>query len=195
MGALKESNFAQYCGDRTAFSVQSEKEISNVMGLLQKNYGEEQDCTLTSMTALIQFYTQEKNIQSIYNNVEQIATKLGYKGNIGTNPLVVRTLMWTLFNKYKIKKLCCSCYLKSIGITIKLIKQLIDKNIPIILNLSADGRNYYKDHSVLIIGYREIKFTNNKKKFFLKIKDNWTKETVYIDYSKLNIICSINYAT
>ncbi len=194
MGALKESNFAQYCGGRTAFSIQSEKEISNVMGLLQRNYGEEQDCTLTSMTALIQFYTQERDIQSIYNNVEKVAAKLGYKGNIGTNPLVVRTLMWTLFNKYKIKKLCCSCYIKSVGITIKTIKQLIDKNIPIILNLSIDGRNYYKDHSVLIIGYKEIKLSNNKKMFFLKIKDNWTKETTYIDYSKLGMICSINYA-
>ena len=63
-----------------------------------------------------------------------------------------------------------------------------------ILNLSTDGRNYYKDHSVLIIGYREIKLSNNKKMFFLKIKDNWTKETTYIDYSKLSVICSINYA-
>lgn len=123
-----------------------------------------------------------------------MAIKLGYKGNIGTNPLVIRTLMWALFNEYKIKKSCCSCYLKGIGITIKLIKKLIDKNIPIILNLSVDGRDYYKDHSVLIIGYKEIKLSNNKKMFFLKIKDNWTKETTYIDYSKLGMICSINYA-
>lgn len=193
MGALKESNFAKYCGG-SSFSIIDENEIAGVLGLLQKNYGEEQDCTLTSMTALIQFYTKEK-VEDIYTEVEKVAKKLGYKGNVGTNPIVIRTLMWTLFNKFKIKKLCCSCYLKSVGFTIKFIKQLIKKDIPIILNLSTDGRNYYKNHSVLIVGYREIKSPNNKTMFFLKIKDNWTKETVYIDYSKLNMICSINYAT
>lgn len=191
MGALKENNLLQYCGP--GYTVKTEKEITNVLGLLQKNYGEEQDCTLTSMTALIQFLTKQE-VQSIYNDVEKTARKLGYKGNIGTNPLVVRTLMQSLFNKYKIKKLCGSSYLKGIGFTIKLIKQLVNKNIPIILNLSKDGRNYYQNHSVLIIGYKEIITKNNKTIFFLKIKDNWNKETTYIDYSKLNIISSINYA-
>ena len=146
---LTDHNLGQYCV--YPFSVKSEKEISNVLGLLQRNYGQDQDCTLTSMTALLLYYTKKNNVQDIYNEVERIATKLGYKGNIGTNPLVVRCLMQSVLKRYQIKKTCYSAYLKSIGYTIDLIKKIINKDVPIILNLSNDGRKYYKNHSVLII--------------------------------------------
>lgn len=189
---LTDHNLGQYCV--YPFSVKSEKEISNVLGLLQKNYGQDQDCTLTSMTALLLYYTKKDSVQDIYNEVERIATKLGYKGNIGTNPLVVRCLMQSVLKRYQIKKICYSAYLKSIGYTIDLIKKLINKDIPIILNLSNDGRKYYQNHSVLIVGYKEIVLSNKKTMFFLKVKDNWSKETSYIDYSKLSMISSINYA-
>ncbi len=189
---LTDYNLGQYCV--YPFSVKSEKEISNVLGLLQRNYGQDQDCTLTSMTALLLYYTKKNSVQDIYNEVERIATKLGYKGNIGTNPLVIRCLMQNVLKRYQIKKTCYSAYLKSIGYTIDLIKKLINKDVPIILNLSNDGRKYYQNHSVLIIGYKEIVLSNKKTMFFLKVKDNWSKETSYIDYSKLSMISSINYA-
>lgn len=189
---LTDRNLGQYCV--FPFSVKSEKEIPNVLGLLQRNYGQEQDCTLTSLTALILHYTKTSGVQDIYNEVERIATKLGYKGNIGTNPLVIRCLMQSLLKRYQIKKICYSGYLKSIGFTIDLIKKLINKDVPIILNLSNDGRKYYQNHSVLVIGYKEIALTKGKTMFFLKVKDNWNKETSYIDYSKLSMISSINYA-
>ncbi len=189
---LTDYNLGQYCV--YPFSVKSEKEISNVLGLLQRNYGQDQDCTLTSMTALLLYYTKKNSVQDIYNEIERIATKLGYKGNIGTNPLVIRCLMQSVLKRYQIKKTCYSAYLKSIGYTIDLIKKLINKDVPIILNLSNDGRKYYQNHSVLIIGYKEIVLSNKKTMFFLKVKDNWSKETSYIDYSKLSMISSINYA-
>lgn len=56
-----------------------------------------------------------------------------------------------------------------------------------LLNLWNDGRNYYKNHSVLIIGY---KITENND-FILTIYDNWYKHNSYIDYNKLSIISSI----
>ena len=189
---LTDHNFGQYCV--LPFSVKSEKEIENILGLLQRNYGQEQDCTLTSLTALLLHYTKKNGVQDIYHEVERIATKLGYKGNIGTNPLVIRCLMQSLLKRYQIKKTCYSGYLKSIGFTINSLKKLLDKDIPIILNLSDDGRKYYKNHSVLVIGYKEIVLSNKKTMFFLKVKDNWNKETSYIDYAKLSIISSINYA-
>lgn len=190
MGALKEGGLLQYCGPGT--TTKDNKTIANVLALLQKDYGEEQDCTLTSMTALMQYYTQ-KDIKELYANIEKTARKLGYRGNVGTNPLVIRTLMQTLCVKYHLKKTCYSCYLKGIGYTINLIKKLVNKNIPIILNLSKDGRNYYENHSVLIVGYKEI-IAPNKTYFLLKIQDNWNKEITYIDYAKLHMISSINYA-
>ena len=102
--------------------------------------------------------------------------------------------MQSLLKRYQIKKTCYSGYLKSISFTINSLKKLLDKDIPIILNLSDDGRKYYKNHSVLVIGYKEIVLSNKKTMFFLKVKDNWNKETSYIDYAKLSIISSINYA-
>jgi hypothetical protein len=52
------------------------------------------------MTALLLYYTKKNSVQDIYNEVERIATKLGYKGNIGTNPLVIRCLMQNVLKRY-----------------------------------------------------------------------------------------------
>ena len=49
-----------------------------------------------------------------------------------------------------------------------------------------DGLEYYKNHSVLIVGYLQ---TVDKK--MLVIYDNWFKSVSYIDYDKLSVISSI----
>ena len=168
------------------------KEIKEVMGLLQKDYGELQDCTLTSATAMLQYYTKD-NIWKIYHIVEQYAKKRGYKGDVGTNPIVIRYILLDLIKYYKLKKSAYSAYLKNLAFNFDSIKKLIDNNIPVILNISNDGRGYYKDHSVLIIGYEEYKTTNNQKIQLLKIKDNWDIQTSYLDFSKMSVFSSINY--
>ena len=38
----------------------SQKQLDNFVPLLQKDYGEANDCTLTSMTAIIFYITQQK---------------------------------------------------------------------------------------------------------------------------------------
>ena len=79
--------------------------------------------------------------------------------------------------------------MKGIGFNWDFIKGNLDYNdTPIILNLWKDGRNYYYNHTVLIIGYAE---SENKK--MLVVYDNWFKYICYIDYDKLSIICSIQY--
>ena len=58
----------------------------------------------------------------------------------------------------------------------------------------SDGRNYYSNHSVLIVGYREYPLNNSKKAIrFLIVQDNWNKNVSFIDYDKLSIVSSINY--
>ena len=51
-----------------------------------------------------------------------------------------------------------------------------------------DGRGYYKDHSVTIIGAEEY-----EQGRFLLVLDNWHETVSLIDYDKLWIISSINW--
>jgi len=55
-----------------------------------------------------------------------------------------------------------------------------------LLNMLNDGTGYYKGHTVLIIGYLEL-----KNDFLLIVLDNWNKDISYIDYNKLSTISSI----
>ena len=49
-----------------------------------------------------------------------------------------------------------------------------------------DGRKYYKNHTVTVIGYKKY-----KKAKILIVADNWHKEVCYIDYNKLSFISSL----
>ena len=55
-----------------------------------------------------------------------------------------------------------------------------------------DGRDIYKNHSVVVAGYQCYKI-DGKDVRLLAIYDNWAKEIRYIDYKKLSIISSIHY--
>jgi len=68
------------------------------------------------------------------------------------------------------------------------VKDIVSRDIPLVLNLWKDGRGYYKDHSVVIIGAEEY-----EKARFLLVLDNWHETVSLIDFDKLCIISSINY--
>ena len=55
-----------------------------------------------------------------------------------------------------------------------------------------DGRSFYKNHSIVVIGYNRYKIDNREIRI-LAIYDNWAKEVRYIDYERLSMISSINY--
>ena len=149
--------------------------------LLQKNYGLANDCTLTCLA----FVFGEK----YYGDIERIAKTLGYDGvNRGTNPLVIKTLMQRVMRLADVKGSAKSAYGKGIGFSWNTIKTLINGKHYVILNLWDDGRNYYHDHSVTIVGYAE--YAKNK---FLLVYDNWSDGVSYIDFDKLSFICSINF--
>ena len=163
------------------------KTIQKIPFLLQKDYGLPKDCTLTSFTTLLSWMLPDLEVQEIYNQVEYVAKKFGYNGvKSGTNPIVMRSILNSLFNIYGLKYKAFSRYLKNVCYSFNTIKKLIDENKPVVLNLHKDGRNYYSNHTVLISGYVE-----SDEYQMLAIHDNWASTTSYIDFKKLSMVSSI----
>lgn len=160
--------------------------LKNFTCLNQDRYGDSQDCTLTSITAIINFYTSGKyTIKDIYDNVVIIAKRYGYEGNKGTNPLYIKKIYDEVLHKY-VNSIARSKsrYLKYIGFTFDSVCSLIDKGIPVIMSLWRAG--IYKNHTITIIGY-------NKEKRYLIIADNWGVRSKTLEWGKISIISSINW--
>ena len=143
-----------------------------------------------SITTIISFYQPKIKIQDIYNIVEKIAQKYLYTSNRGTSFIFVNNILNKSLQYFNIQHQAQSAYLKNICYNFEEIKNSINNNLPVLLNISNDGRNYYKNHTVLIVGYYEL---NHIK--MLAVFDNWTTQMSYVDYNKLSIISSINYLT
>ena len=80
-----------------------EKYLKNFQCLNQNNYGEDNDCSLTSITACIYYLNKNKySIKDIYLTVEKIASKYGYTGIKGTSPLKNLILNYLII-KFKIE--------------------------------------------------------------------------------------------
>lgn len=173
------------------FDTISEQRISGIQPLLQENYGGDNDCTLTSITTILSWVTNQ-DPQSIYDTVEQIAKKYFYNAKTtGTIPLFIKGIMNKLAIKYNISAKCLSKYFKDVQFNYAGIKNKINKNVPVILNINNDGRNCYKNHSVLIVGYKEVMCGSQTVRLLL-VYDNWYDDISYIDYDMLKI-CSVNY--
>nr|DAT44793.1 MAG TPA: Staphopain peptidase C47 [Caudoviricetes sp.] len=157
------------------------RKVLPLVGLLQDDYGGEQDCTLTSMACI--FGAEH------YEEIEQIAKRYGYSANgSGTNPLTIRDIMRDVMKRLGVGGKARCAYGKRIGWTLERVKKILEGGAPVILNLWSDGRGYYRNHSVTISGVME--YENAK---FLLVLDNWNKTVSMIDYGKLSIISSINW--
>lgn len=182
---LYSANIEKYAG----FPIVSQpKLVPGISPLLQNDYGEANDCTLTSITCVIKWMKPGLDVNDIYNQVEATAKRFGYTGNHGTPSLVIKGIYQKIINAFGLKKKVHSRYLKDIGFGWNYIKKEIDEYQPVLLNLWKDGRDFYKNHSILIIGYLEI-----AEKRFLAVYDNWYKGISYVDYDKLSIISSIDF--
>ena len=149
--------------------------------LLQKDFGKAKGCTVTSLAFL---YGAER-----YPQIEKIAKRYGYNGDRhGTNPLRIKTIMQACSKQLGLGGVCRARYGKGIGYTYKRIKALIDSGAYVLLNLLDDGRGYYHDHTVTVIGYEEY-----ERGRFLTVFDNWNLDTCYVDFDKLSIISGINW--
>lgn len=157
------------------------RKLLPMTGLLQKNYGKAQDCTLTCMACI---FGEEH-----YSEIERIALKYGYDGDKrGTNPFMIRSIMRDVTRRLGLQGRCKSAYGKGVGWTWAKIKGLVSAGVPVILNMWDDGRKYYHDHSVTVIGVEEY-----EKAKFLLVLDNWHETISLIDYGKLCIVSSLNW--
>jgi len=161
--------------------------------LLQKDYGGANDCTLTSITAIIHYLSENQiDIQTIYNFVEQFGKKYGYASNRGTPGIAITKIFQTSLAKFKMPR-AYGKFVKGIGYNFSHIKAEINKGNPIILSMYSDGQDYYANHSVTIIGYK-IAVVKGKEVPIITIYDNWYKAISYIDYNKLSRISSIHFS-
>lgn len=150
-------------------------------GLLQRNYGKALDCTLTSLACIFG--------EKYYSDIEGIALRYGYNGDRrGTNPLTVRAIMREFMRRWGVPGKARSAYGKGLGWTWTMVKGLIGGGLPVVLNLWDDGRGYYHDHTVTIVGAEEY-----ERARFLLVLDNWHETVSLIDYNKLCMISSINW--
>ena len=155
--------------------------------LNQGNYGGKLDCSITSITSVVYFYFQRQYpLQKVYDAVESIAEKkYCYNEARGTNPLFIKNILNDSLKHYSNKKYSTkSKYLKNIGYNFNTIKDLIDKDIPVILSVWKCEK--YKNHTVTIFGYDE-------ETQELIISDNWVKWATRIKYKNISTISSINY--
>ena len=172
----------------------SEKTLKNINPLLQNDFDGNNDCTLTSITTAVSYYRKNDTaIGYIYDNVKSIAKQYGYTDRIGTFSITVKSIYEKVLRYFRCPRKTKWRVLKPFANITTIIKS-INGNQPVILNLLNDGRKYYHNHTVLVIGYKGIKVNNeNELKYFLKIYDNWNKEVTYIDWQKLGYIFSINF--
>lgn len=191
---ISQQNVQKYLKDAYSNTpiLQQQRKIDNFTFLLQKDYGEACDCTLTSMTAIVYFLSKNKSsVEAIYSEVEKLAKKRGYKGSRGTPLLTIQKVFTDSLKKYGLSKSSVK-YGKDLGFTFNTIKEQIDKGNPIILSMSNDGRHYYGEHSVTILGY-EVYKVGARTVRMLAIADNWNKGFSYVNYEKLSKISTLHY--
>lgn len=171
---------------------QHQRILDNFTPLLQKDYGGENDCTLTSMTAIVNFLSKGKHqVQDIYKCVEKYALKYFYTGDNGTPTITTRKIFEEISKVYKLSKPEAK-YGKDLGYTFANIKKQIGYNNPMILSMNSDGKNYYKNHSITVVGF-EIWKVGNKEVHMIAVYDNWYSSISYVDYDKISIISTIHY--
>lgn len=161
-------------------------QLKNFRCLDQDNYGEDNDCTLTSLTAVIDFYlAHTKQVPEIYTTVENTARKYGYTGIKGTDPWFIRRLFNELLRKFYFTNNKTSVrYFKNMGFTYETICDQIDKCNPVIMNVWNAGK--YHNHTITVIGYDRTNKT-------LTVADNWGVRPQVLRWSDIGFICSINY--
>ena len=174
---------------------ETSSKVLKITPLLQRDYGEENDCTLTSITTCVNYYTKGSHqVTAIYDKVEKVAKKFFYKGNVGTFPLFIQQIYNEVLKVFPCSKTkTAQGYLKGVGFNFNTIKNVINKSTPMILSINDDGRKYYKNHSITIIGYKTYKIDNKHEAKILVLYDNWHKSESLLDYDILSVIASINY--
>lgn len=164
-------------------------------GLVQADYGERLDCTITSITCFVWLKSGfTLPAQDIYDYAEKVGKWFFYNGEKWGTPFgVIKCILDTTLKHFGYSPSKKQIFFKSrIGFSFDTIKQQIDGGNPVILSTKNDGRNYYKNHTVLVMGYRVMKRGDTTVPI-LVVLDNWTKLVSYIDFNKLHTFSTINF--
>ena len=167
---------------------------------LQDHFGKKYDCSLISiLTCLYYWLSKERTPEELYIEIEKNAENCFYDGNnFGTIPFFIKTIYQECVNNFKLDFKVHSHYMKGLGFNAGLIKDLIKSyNIPIILSLSNDGRDYYTKHSLVVIGYKEFllkgKGVKDKIETVFCVYDHWSATLSYVDLDRVSLFSSICY--
>lgn len=160
---------------------------------LQNNYGEEGDCTLTSILTLAKYYDKLLDTDETYNYTEKIAKQFLYNGKtFGTLPFFHKAILNRVFKHFNIQEKMEDFYFKGVGFNLMTILASIEQNAPVMLSLFRDGRGYYDNHTITVIGYVEFEDEFHKKIIMLQVFDNWHSSYSFVDYnliSPFSMIC------
>lgn len=194
---ITSSGFREYIKtEYPDFNVTDEKTVvlEGFEPLRQGDYHDKLNCSITSMTACLNFYTKgEHKVEDIYRYVKIVARFFLYLPSIwGTFSFAVMPVFAIAKYHYKVKVKGGCRYFKHLGYGTGRIISHINAGRPVMLNMFRDGRKCYHNHTVTIIGYK-ILFSQNEQKVFLLLNDNWTKEERILDFKKISVISSINY--
>ena len=154
---------------------------------LQKDFGGLNDCTLMSISYAYKMAYPNKDINAIYNKVEAAAKKFFYNDKIGTIPFFINNIISKAFNINSQGKL-----VKNVGFNPSTIIKALEKGKIVILSMFSDGNNYFKNHSVSVVGYKKYKH-NGRYIYFFEVRDNWNSFSSYVDYQTMSCVSSINY--
>lgn len=168
--------------------------IKNYKRFCQRDFKDKQNCSITSMSSLIHYYADSKSdIKDIYSTVRKIAFFFLYTPHLfGTLSFTIGPILSLSLKKLGVPHKTGYGLFKGIGFSRQKIKNKINAGCPIILSLFRDGRNYYKNHTVTVLGYKTV-YNKNEELLFLALNDNWSDEIRYLDFKKLWFISAINY--
>lgn len=167
-------------------------EIEGLTPLLQTHFGEKYDgdCTLTSITEVWHFlnkgYISPEDIYEIVRNIAE--SKFFFKN--GTLPIFINNICDHLGYNMKSR----TKYFKGMGFSFNSIKKIIDGGMPLILSMTWDGRDYYDNHSVTVLGYHTcVDPTTGLERHFLHVHDNWKADVSFVDFERISFFSSISY--
>lgn len=161
---------------KAVFLESSEIEMPN---FLQRDFeAGKNNCTIASLTRIINYYYKDLDRFEIYSDVFKIAKNNGYFKDFGTIPFFISHIANAYFAKNNLNLKAKGIYM---GNFYSHVKEEIDNFHPVMMNL---GSGYYKRHSLVIFGYSIYKFRSMNIKF-LHVYDGWNKSPSYIDYNDL----------
>lgn len=129
---------------------------------------------------MLHFYHPEVDTNTIYEQVEKSGRKYFFNNKNGTLPIFTSCIFNDASKKLGFSERISKKLFKNIGYNFNNLKAQINMQHPVLLDISQDGRVYYKDHAVTVIGYSIIENIP-----FLIVYDNWYTDYAYIDYNKL----------